>query len=360
MGSVLDRVFCIYGFFNSLYKKGHPLIKVAAVIAILIRTIAILFLTIHTGYSLSKDKFYYHWISDALNILFAAAMIPFIIKDHPDLRAIFRIKEQLDEMMTEGNKLKAQLYDHILFIVWIFAVTLNFWIKYLLPFILDEDNDHIYNFEDYLVEISRTYIHGWIMARLFLHMSVCRKISLVQKQEYTSAESNTRLITEENGPITLIDNSKNNLNKIVLFRQTLNTKHGFLFFLFPVHLVLSTLVTMIFICGNGGLEFFQYNYPMEFCQRLVLFLVFFIAIEIEERSKPNFDQLLRSLYLSIHFDDILVRMFEDVITEFKMSTYTIGNTFEIDIKCMLVILLQFANVLIQTKLVIFLNFLIKF
>ena len=154
-------------------------------------------------------------------------------------------------------------------------------------------------------------------------------------------------------PDNLIDNSKNNLNKIVLFRQTLNAKHGFLFFLFPVHLVLSTLVTMIFICGNGGLEFFQHNYPMEYCQRLVLFLVFFIAIEIEERSKPNFNQLLRSLYLSIHYDDILVRMFEDVITEFKMSTYTIGNTFEIDIKCMLVILLQFANVLIQTKLVIF-------
>ena len=340
MSTSFVDLFLLYACTNSDFNLDDLSINCVASIAIIVRGIALIYFTTHNVLVLLERRIPEMIVANILNVAYTIELDLFIFFDHGDLKNMKRLVVDLDQFLAEESKFKARIHDCFLFFIWIIVMAINLLIKYHFGYPINWQ------------EIGNTfYLYGWFVARLLAYKSVAYRISLFEHQTYNETESNTNAITEQNGSIELINDSRIKIAKIVSFKQNLNSIHGFKFFLLPTHFVVATYSVLVFICGSGNLTFFKNVYPIDFFQYLLVIMVFFISIDYQEKKKPNFDQLLRSLWLKELQDEMPVRLLEPQIANFKKTTLTISNVFEISLNTILAISIQFLILLIHIKIV---------
>ena len=195
--------------------------------------------------------------------------------------------------------------------------------------------------------IFAAYPHGWVLAIDFLYVSLGFKIWLHEWSVYKRTKRGKQFTGG-----SFQDKLKNygmDMAEITYFKLEINSMLGFLPLLILGEFLITTVLVLVFVVGEGNIEYLQQNSPFQYCQLCFIHLVQLLIMDKFNNWRPNFQCLSDEFdFTSLSNDPIVISLQKTTKTYYE-TKYTVYNIISYDRSILSAFLFQVSFILVNLK-----------
>ena len=250
--------------------------------------------------------------------------IPFLCYGEVNMGAIKKMITSLDDKLGTNSKRKVIERDCVLVLLWLIAIVINYLILIYWMLIKNLPIGAM----NVLKNLSSSiHFHGSIVTVMFLHVSICYRIKLIEKETFEKIEQVDIEAPLDESVIPAFDAD---ISELTAFKLSLN--HLFGAWLFPIfsQFVLCTCVTLVFVAGSGKFSTLKKKSPINYGQLAIINFVFILVLDHYHYNRPDFKMILTKFNMIDKENDPAIASFRKSIDEYFNTCYTVLNLFKLD------------------------------